>query len=124
MIKFTTLLVALLVTIGTMGFLSRAGAGTKDEEVIKKVMKEAMKGGLYKKVMDGKANDDEKQTLLKLYQSLAKEAPPEGDEASWKTKTTALVTAAQAAVDGKGDSSALIKSAANCKACHSVHKPK
>ncbi len=117
--KFLTIAVALLVTIGVVTGLSQAGS---DDDTIKKVMKTAMKGDLCKRVADGKANDDEKKELLSLFESLSKTNPPKGDAESWKTKTTALVNAAQAAVDGKTGAGAQLKKAATCKACHSVHK--
>jgi hypothetical protein len=119
--KFTTLVVALVFTIGAMSAFTLAGS-TADEDVIKAVMKEAMKGGLHKKVVSGQASAAEKAELLKIYKEMANVSPEKGDAASWKSKTAALVAAAQAAVDGKGDSSALLKSAANCKACHAAHK--
>jgi surface antigen len=96
-------------------------AGTPDA-TIKAVMKDAMKGGLLKKVTNGQGNDDDKKQLLTKFESLTKAKPPMGDDASWKNKTDALVTAAKDVVDNKPDGAAKLKNAANCKACHDTHK--
>jgi hypothetical protein len=94
-------------------------AGEKIE--IKDVMKTAMKGGLCKKVASGKASDDEKKELVKLFTALAAAKPPKGDEASWKAKTKALLSGAKDAAAGK-DVSKTLPAAANCAACHKEHK--
>lgn len=107
------------------GFLaspSQADDKDKDHETIEMVMKKGMKGGLAKKVASGKANAEEKAQLLKMFQAMAKTKNKKGDAESWKKKTTALVVAAQAAVDGKDNAGALLGKAMNCKACHSLHK--
>jgi hypothetical protein len=118
--KWIVLAGMLAVVLSTAG-VSQAVA-RDDEEAIKTAMKDAMKGGLCKTVTEGKATKEEKEKLLELFKGMLEAKPPKGDEASWKEKTEALVEAAQAAVDGKADSSKLLKSAANCKACHDVHK--
>ncbi len=87
-----------------------------DKITIKDVMKTAMKGGLCKKVASGKASDDEKKELIKLFTGLSMTTPPKGDEAAWKEKTKALLDAAKAD-DGKA-----LGKAANCAACHKEHK--
>ena len=90
----------------------------KPKHSIKNVMKKGMKGGLCKKVASGKASDDEKKLLVEMFTAMAASKPPRGDADSWKTKTSALLKAAQ---DGNG---AALKKAANCAACHKAHKPK
>jgi hypothetical protein len=110
---------AFALTIATVTGLALADSS---EETIKKVMKVAMKGGLCKSVASGKATADQKKELLTLFQDLAKATPEKGDPASWKAKTTALVSAAEANVDGTAGASAQLKKAANCKACHDLHK--
>ena len=77
---------------------------------------------LLKKVLDGKADADEKKQLLEYYTELGKNKPPKGDDKSWKTKTSALVSAAKEVADGKEDGIAHLKKAASCKDCHTVHK--
>jgi hypothetical protein len=98
----------------------------KDEEKvpIKEVMQKAHKAGLLKDlVVKDAASEEQKAELLKLYKALAANKPPKGDEESWKTKTKALIDAAQAAVDGKEGAGAMLMRASNCKACHDAHKP-
>jgi hypothetical protein len=87
-----------------------------DKITIKDVMKTAMKGGLCGKVASGKASDDEKKELIKLFTGLTMCTPPKGDAAAFKEKAKALLDAAKAD-DGKA-----LKKAANCKACHEVFK--
>lgn len=110
-------LFGLLVMIGLgMTTWMAAQAADKPKHSIKEVMKIAHKGGLMKKVADGNASDEEKKQLVELYESLAANKPPKGDDADWKMRTDALLTAAKAA-DGKA-----LQKAANCKACHEAHK--
>ncbi len=106
---------ASLATISAEGKIS-----TKD------VMEKCMKGdgALCKKVASGKASKDEKATLLENFTSLSENKPPKGDADSWKTKTGALVAAAKAAVADDNGYQDKLKAAANCKACHDVHKGK
>ncbi len=77
---------------------------------------------ILRKVLDGKATDAEKKELLELYTELGKNKPPKGNEKSWKDKTTALVSATQEVVDGKGTGVADLKKASSCGGCHKVHK--
>jgi surface antigen len=120
--KYLAMVAAALITCGMVASLTQAD---ENDEKIKAVMNEALKkGGLCQKVGSGKASEDEKKKLLELFQSLASATPPKGDAESWKTKTTALVEAAQAVLDGKAEAKAMLKDAANCKACHSVHRTK
>lgn len=106
-----------------------AGAGRLSADgpaappTIKSIMKVAFKDGLTRKVATGKSSAEERDELLKLAQSLQKLSPPQGDAESWKKKTQAVVDAAQAAVDGKEDAPALLRTSTNCMACHDVHKP-
>ncbi len=102
--------------------VTRAGE-EKPKYTIKDVMQKAHKGGLMKKVADGKASKEEKEELLAMYTALTMNKPPMGGEKSWKEKTTALVDAAKAAA--KDDQAvAGVSKAANCMGCHSVHRPK
>lgn len=120
--KFSTMAIALTVTVGMLAGFSLTRAGSPDE-TIKKVMKAAMKkGALCGTVASGKASQAQKAELLELFQELAKATPPQGDAQSWKTKTTALVKAASLAVHEGDNAGAALKKAANCKACHDVHK--
>lgn len=87
------------------------------------IMKDGFKGdgSLFGKLKAGSATAEEKKELLEMFVSLQGHSPSKGDAASWKEKTTTLKDAMQAFVDGKGDVEA-VKKAANCKACHDVHR--
>ena len=91
---------------------------------IAEVMKKGQsKGGLYPKLVTGKASEAEAKTLLEMYKSLANQKPPIGDGDSWKRKTTALIEAAQLYVDGKkDDGQSKLRDAGNCMNCHKAHK--
>ncbi len=94
----------------------------KPKHTTKEVMKLAHKGGLMKKVVDGKATDAEKKQLVELYTSMAGNKPPKGDAEAWKEKTDAVVAAAKAAAEGKEGAGPLLQKATNCMGCHSAHK--
>ncbi len=108
------------------GWFAFSVATTAEDEkpkvAIKEVMKTCMKGGLCKKVADGKATDEEKKKLVEQFEALAANKPPKGDEAAWKEKTAALVAAAKDCAAGKDGAGAALGKAANCMACHKDHK--
>ena len=96
----------------------------KPKVTTKEVMKLAHKKPkqLLRKVAQGGATAKERQELFKLYTAMAANKPPKGDTASWKEKTTLLVEAAKAAVDGNEGAGKELTKAANCKDCHGAHK--
>jgi hypothetical protein len=120
------LLVAfLVVACGWLALSLSSGAQEKPKYTIKEVMKAAhAKMALKDKVVAGTATAEEKKLLLEHYEALAASKPPKGDEASWKEKTSALVSAAKDAVDGKDGAADKLRAASMCAACHSVHKGK
>jgi hypothetical protein len=110
-----------------LGWLALSLSGTAQETkpaTIKEVMATCMKGGLCTKVAKGEASADEKKKLVEMFTALAANKPPKGEEASWKEKTAALLAAAKDAEAGKEGAADKLKAAANCMACHSVHKGK
>ena len=120
-----TLIVAAMLSVATICVISTVDHARADDDKvsIKKVMKSAMKDGLCKKVASGKAEDGDAAQLLELFTAMSKLDPPRGDADSWKSKTDALVAAAQDCVDGKEGATKKLAAAANCKACHGAHKP-
>ena len=93
----------------------------------KEIMAAANKGddSLFKKVTSGKGTDDEIKKLVEHYDALAAIAkPPMGDEKSWKEKTAALAAAAHEVAEKKAGAVEKLTKAGDCKACHSVHRPK
>lgn len=124
-----TLVVSTMFAVAVCFTLGALAADKADEDkpkfTVKQVMQKAHKGkdALKNKVQAGNASAEEKKMLLGMYQALAKNEPPKGDKESWKEKTTALVKAAQGVVDDKEGAVNDLKKAANCGACHKVHKP-
>ena len=116
-----------ILAAGALAFVTLVGLNLRaadDPKPIKEIMGKAHKDGLLKKVSSGKASDDEKKELLALYEDLAKNKPPMGDEADWKTRTEAMVKAAKAVVDtGDKKSETALGKTVNCAACHKLHKP-
>lgn len=82
------------------------------------------KDSMVNKIISGKGSDEDHKKLLELYEALAAAKPPQGDEASWKMKTEALVAVAKDVVAKKAGATDALKKASDCKSCHDVHKPK
>ncbi len=119
--KFFVLAAAVAV-----GAVAGLGAYRADDvKDIETIMDKAHKGdpSLYKQVVTGKASKDDQKLLLALYTDLGKNKPPKGTESDWKKKCDALVAAAKDVVADKPNATKALAAAANCKACHSVHKP-
>lgn len=101
------------------------GASAQDFKSTKDVMAlHKGKDSMVSKITGGKGTDEEHKKLLAAYEFMATQKPPMGDEASWKAKTAALVAAAKDLVEKKAGAADALKKASDCKACHSVHKPK
>ena len=118
----------LLVALTCAALLSTAITVNADDDkdkktfTLKDVMKKGFKGGLVKKVASGKADAKEVDTLILMFESMAKAKPKKGDAKSWKEKTDALLSAAKG-VKGKTKAAGqALSKAANCKACHNKHK--
>jgi len=111
----------LIVASLVLGLAWCATSYANQGNAIKEAMKICMKGGLCGKVAKGEASAEEKTKLAELLKAMAAAKPPKGSEESWKEKAGALATAAAEIADGK-DSSAKLKAAANCMACHKEHK--
>ena len=77
---------------------------------------------LLKRVARGTASQGERAKLLELYRQLAKKQPPKGDPKSWQERTGLLIAAADAANKGEKDAGRMLYKAANCMACHQIHK--
>jgi hypothetical protein len=119
------LLASTVVAFGWLAITLTTGAEEekKPKYTIKEVMKAGhAKGKLKDKVADGTATDEEKVALIAYYEALAANKPPKGDADAWKEKTTALITAAKDAAEGKEGAGEKLKAAANCAACHKDHK--
>lgn len=115
-------LAVLSIMVASTTVVSQA-ADKDDHEAIEHVMKEGHKGGLLKTVVTGQADDAEKKQLLSMYIMLWEAKPPKGELASWRQKTGNMVAAAGKVVLGQDGAEEELKNSANCKACHSAHKP-
>ena len=107
-----------------LGVLQIGRSADESKTSIKDVMKTAMKGGLCKKCAGGTATEAEQKQLVELFEAMAADKPPKGDDASWMAKTGDLLTAAKAVAAKDKDGGEKLKKAANCDACHGVHKGK
>ncbi|WP_146593691.1 hypothetical protein [Novipirellula galeiformis] len=96
----------------------------EEKPSIKAVMKACFKGPLVKKVVAGKASDDEKKELHAMLVAMSETKPPRGSDESWQKLNKALRDASEKMLDGDAAAANLLNKAANCKACHSEHKPK
>lgn len=94
----------------------------KPKYTIKEVMKNAHKSGLYKKVAEGKADKEEKEKLVALYEALAKNKPPKGDEKEWKKQTEDMLKAAKACCKDEKDAGPKLAKLVSCKTCHAAFK--
>lgn len=99
-----------------------------DAEAISDLMKTYHKApqgvdSVCKKAGDGCATEAELAALLAGYEAIAVVTPPQGDAGSWKEKTGAVITAIKGLQSGAENAAADFKTAVNCKACHSLHKP-
>jgi mono/diheme cytochrome c family protein len=118
------LVASVIVAFGWVAVSMNSGAQDETKASIKEVMKVAMKGGLTKKVAEGKATEQEKKQLAGLFAALHSNKPPKGEQSSWDDKTKALVDAANDVLAGKAGAGEALGKAANCAACHSAHKGK
>ena len=117
-----TITASLATAILTLGLVGTAGADSKPKYTIKQIMKDGLKGGLAKKVIEGKATSQEKIQLLDYAIALYETKPKKGDPVGWTKLTGDIVAAAaKVAIDPKASTAALGK-AVNCKACHNKHK--
>lgn len=112
----------LLTWMGVVLVLGDNHAGEKAKYTIKEVMKEAHKDKLMNKVAAGKASEEGKKHLAELYKALSQNTPPRGDADDWKTRTVALVKAADLAATGDAKAAKSLPKLANCMGCHKLHK--
>lgn len=100
----------------------------ENHETIEKVMKEGMKGDTspLALVIDGKASADETKELTTLILTMKGTKAPRGEQADYDTKVTELIAAMEVVGGGDKGEEAIsrLDKAANCKACHTDHKPK
>lgn len=110
---------SLLVTAGCASY------GKKPRYTTHEAMEQGFKGkeSAAARVGKGEGTQSDFKLLANLTRDLPLDTPPKGDAVSWKEKSTALANAAQALAKGKPGALEQWKTAANCKACHTAHKP-
>jgi hypothetical protein len=116
MMLFRGMLASLAAMFALLLLSDEGATQDKDKLTVKQIMVKAHgKDGLRKKVIDGKASNDEKKALIDLYTALAASEPPKGDAKDWKTRTEAVVKLV------KSDNAADLNKV-DCKGCHTAHK--
>ena len=123
MSKFVLVAVAVLLVSIVAGEKLRVSA---DEKMSLKTIMKDHKGeeAPVQTIVNGKADEVLLKKFLAYYEFMATQKPEVGDTASWNTKTAALVSATKGLIEKKDGSLEAFKSAVNCKACHTDHKPK
>ncbi|HMC10595.1 MAG TPA: hypothetical protein VKH44_04870 [Pirellulaceae bacterium] len=118
------LVACVIVAFGWVMLTLTSTAQEKAKYTTKEVMQKAHKGGLMKKVSEGKASDDEKKQLVEFYVALDANKPQKGDDAEWKVKTSAIVAAARAAAEGQQGAAEKLAATVKCMECHQAHRGK
>jgi hypothetical protein len=100
-------------------------SATKATLSVEQIMEDGFEGkeSLNARIMKGQGTEADFKKMAHLTKELALNTPPKGDLTSWTEKTQALQAAAESLVAGKAGALDSFKTAVNCKACHSVHKP-
>lgn len=121
----------LVLTTVAFGFVTTivADDATSDAKLapkytIAEIMNKAHRGtdSLVRTVARGTATDAQKAELLEFYKILAENKPSRGEMADWNERTTLLIEAAQAAVDGNPEATNMLTKASSCLGCHRAHK--
>ena len=118
----------ILVSVAVAVAAVVAGCSTyssKPQYTTEQIMEQGFKGkeSPAARVGRGEGTAADFQLLAELTASLPLNAPPKGDAASWKEKSSALAKAGKDLAAGKAGALEAWKAASNCKACHSAHKP-
>ena len=118
----------ILVSVAVAVAAVVAGCSTfssKPKYTTEQIMEQGFKGkeSPAARVGRGEGTAADFKLLAELTASLPLNAPPKGDAASWKEKSTALAKAGKDLAAGKVGALEAWKAASNCKACHSAHKP-
>jgi hypothetical protein len=123
-LKYFVLASLAVAAVAGLGVYRAADDKPLDIETIMEKAHKAPKGkvSLFKTVVGGKAEKDQKEELLKLYADLGKNKPPKGSEDDWKKRCEVIVVAAKDVVADKPNSLLALKNAVKCAECHEAHK--
>lgn len=113
------------LVLASAAFVAGCATKPKPSQSIEQVMEAGFKGkeSMCARVSQGNGSAADHQTMVDLTYQLTLNTPPKGDLKSWAEKTTALHAAAKALASNAPGALDAWKTAVNCKACHSVHKP-
>jgi hypothetical protein len=113
-----------IVTLAA-GIITGCATTPKPSKDIHEIMETGFKGkeSLSARITGGQGSAADHKAMVDLTYQLTLNTPPKGDLKSWTEKTTALHAAAKGLAAGAPAALDTWKSAVNCKACHSVHKP-
>lgn len=116
-----------VVALAVMFVSFGANPISADEKMtIESIMEKSHKGkeAPVQAISAGKADEKLIKQFLTYYEFMSTQKPPVGDEAAWKKKTGAVIEALKALEGHKPGAAEAFKTAVNCKACHTDHKPK
>lgn len=99
----------------------------QDEEepkfTMKQVMTEGMKGGLFKKAVQGEASEEEMKKLMEMCMTLGKYKVKKGDPDAFEERVKTIKKALKGIAEGDEEAAEVLKKATNCASCHRAHKP-
>lgn len=130
-IRKLTIVAGTVILTGIIG-CSAAAPDSKPTKTSEEVMDAGFKGKdpalkgadtVAGRIRAGTATDADLKLMVELTRQLTLNKPTKGELASWTEKTTALHAAAKALASHKAGALEAWKTAANCKACHTEHKP-
>ena len=99
-----------------------------DDNPVKKAMQYAHKAPkgeqkIGEKIVEGTATEAEVKATLEAYKAMLDCKPARGEQAAFKEKVAKLIGATEEVLAKKEGAAAHYKTAVDCKACHSEHKP-
>lgn len=117
-----------LSLLGCVAIAALALSGAQAEDVISDFMKAHHKApqGIdptCKKASNGAATDAELAALLKGYQAICGQTPPQGEKDAWVKRCQELVAAVKGMQEKKDGAVDDYKKAVNCKSCHTEFRP-
>lgn len=121
-------LLATIISLALLSVTVNFSVAADDDNAIKASMRYAHKAPkgekkVCEKIVEGTASEEEVKKSLELYKAAITVDPPKGDAAAYREKFTKLIAATEEVLAKKDGAAAAYKTASNCKACHSEHKP-
>lgn len=119
-------LVAVLCVTAVVMHFKAVPVSADEKQSIEHIMETTHKGKEAPITVIGAGKADEKliKKFLADYEFMATQKAPVGDDAAFKKKVAAVIAALKGIEAKKPGAVEEFKAAANCKACHTDHKPK